>query len=63
MEGETYSVDAWAKWQVSEWWRMNDRLTIVLGGLNLLDSRHQEHPALAARWIRRSVLATARVRF
>jgi iron complex outermembrane receptor protein len=140
MEGETYGVEAWAKWQVNEWWRlspgvrllrtslelepdtipvlgleqagndprwqglltssmdlphgltfdatlryvdelpapalpsyrelnaalawrMNDRLTIVLSGLNLLDSTHQEYPAPAGQWIRRSVLATARVRF
>lgn len=140
MEGETYGLEAWAKWQVREWWRlspgvrilrtslelepgtipllgleqagndprwqglltssmdlpqgltfdatlryvddlpapalpsyhelnaaltwhMNDRLTIVLSGLNLLDSSHQEYPAPAGQWIRRSVLATARVRF
>ncbi len=23
MEGETYGVEAWAKWQVSEWWRLS----------------------------------------
>ena len=65
MEGSTYGMEAWGKWQVECVGRLArwNTVDVSISGFNLLDDRHLEYPAPGGNFIPHSVLAQARWRF